>query len=505
MNQKLRQFFVLCLLVAACLPLYCLAQGYTPETVPNPKEQRSSHYVSNPDDILSTVAVSQIDSMLGALEDSTTAQVAVVCVNSIGEAVPKDFATTLFRKWGLGYKEKNNGLLILLVNDQHRIEMETGYGLEGVLPDAICKRIQTQNMIPLFKVGDFDRAMVAGVAEVIRILTMPEAQREIYDDSKYMPAPYTGLSGGGVMVLCIYFGVFLCLVKLFTLWFRSSDATTTAIEQAISKSRWKRDVWGIFLTLIMPMLLGAVFIQLRDRGMMPGWQMLLCLYGYMCLVLWEARLRRLIKFNELFGKMTDQQQYDRWKLAMSTGWFKAMLFPLPFWLIRREDKQWLDRLRNRPRRSAEGYDLTKVAEPEENPFLTEYQQVEQRLKTVDYDVWHNQAHNVTQAIGYENLKDKTYTRCRKCYSRALHLTDTSVVTKSTLEREGRSIKKYVCEACGHHEETAHVIARLTVSSASSSSSSSSGSSYSSSSSYSGGSSSSWGGGSSGGGGSGSSW
>lgn len=91
-----------------------------------------------------------IDSILSRLEDSTNAQVAVVALQSIGDALPKDFANALFKKWGIGYAGKDNGLLILFVFDQRRVEFETGYGLEGLLPDATCGIIQREKMLPAF-------------------------------------------------------------------------------------------------------------------------------------------------------------------------------------------------------------------------------------------------------------------------------------------------------------------------------------------------------------------
>ena len=77
-----------------------------------------------------------------------------------------DFAHRLLNEWGVGKKGKNNGLVILLVTDQRCIQFYTGYGLEGDLPDAICKRIQTRDMIPYLKDGNWDAGMVAGVRAV---------------------------------------------------------------------------------------------------------------------------------------------------------------------------------------------------------------------------------------------------------------------------------------------------------------------------------------------------
>lgn len=126
---------------------------HTVESIPNPKTSYGG-LVSNPDNVLSASAVSTINQLLLALEDSTTAQVAVAVVNSIGDEVPGDFRTQLFRYWGIGQQENNNGLLILLVMDQRRMEFEVGYGLEGILTDAVCKRIQEEYMVLLLKKAD---------------------------------------------------------------------------------------------------------------------------------------------------------------------------------------------------------------------------------------------------------------------------------------------------------------------------------------------------------------
>jgi uncharacterized protein len=123
--------------------------GFTPETVPNPKNGGTG-YVSDPDGILEAAAVVQLNQLIAKLEDSSTAQIAVVLVNSIGQENPKDFATRLFNYWGIGQADTDNGLLIFTVMDQHRTEFETGYGLEAVLTDAMCYRIGMQELVPEF-------------------------------------------------------------------------------------------------------------------------------------------------------------------------------------------------------------------------------------------------------------------------------------------------------------------------------------------------------------------
>ncbi|KWR54934.1 beta-propeller domains of methanol dehydrogenase type [Bacteroides stercoris] len=104
--------------------------------------------------------------MLYALEQQTGIETVVAVVPSIGSEDCFDFSHRLLNEWGVGKKGKNNGLVILLVTDQRCIQFYTGYGLEGDLPDAICKRIQTRDMIPYLKDGNWDAGMVAGVRAV---------------------------------------------------------------------------------------------------------------------------------------------------------------------------------------------------------------------------------------------------------------------------------------------------------------------------------------------------
>lgn len=148
-------------------------QSFTPESVPNIKNQNNS-YISDPSNLLEQTTYDQINSELTFLEDSIGSEVALVLLPSIGEAVPKDFAYTLFNLWGIGKKGADNGLLILFVLDQKRVEFETGNGLESVLPDAICKRIITNDMIPSFKNEAYGEGLLKGVMAISSIIQRPE-------------------------------------------------------------------------------------------------------------------------------------------------------------------------------------------------------------------------------------------------------------------------------------------------------------------------------------------
>lgn len=164
----MRKFAILCLLLVCAL--LSLAGTYRPEQVPNVQQMDRRRYVSNPDGILSPGAVARIDSVCASLRERGFAQVAVVAIDDISGGDTFSFAVDLFRSWGVGSAKSNNGLGILLVKDLREIRFVTGGGLEGILPDALCKRIQLNYMLPAFREGDYSAGMVAGVTAAATIL-----------------------------------------------------------------------------------------------------------------------------------------------------------------------------------------------------------------------------------------------------------------------------------------------------------------------------------------------
>ena len=160
--------FICYILFCILIPMALQAEGkaYTINDVPNVRHTNKSYYVSDPEHILSQETVNSINSMLYQLEIKTGVQTAVVVLPSIGDEDPFDFAYSLGRRWGVGKKSKDTGLVLLLVLDQRKIQFATGYGLEGDLTDAICKRIQMKAMVPAFKKNDWDTGMREGVKAI---------------------------------------------------------------------------------------------------------------------------------------------------------------------------------------------------------------------------------------------------------------------------------------------------------------------------------------------------
>ena len=166
--EVMKKITILCLLLACALPAF--AGTYRPEQIPNVQRMDRQRYVSDPDGILSAEAVARIDSVCASLRERGLAQVAVVAVDDIAGGDTFSFAVELFRGWGVGSAKSNNGLGILLVKELREIRFVTGGGLEGILPDALCKRIQTTYMLPAFRAGNYSAGMVAGIEAAATIL-----------------------------------------------------------------------------------------------------------------------------------------------------------------------------------------------------------------------------------------------------------------------------------------------------------------------------------------------
>lgn len=153
-------------------------QSYTVETVPDPKKSDRG-FVSDPNNYLTYEEKNKLNQLIIETEEITTAQIAVVILPSIGSEIPKDFAVDLFQHWGIGQSDKDNGLLILTVMDQRRTEFETGYGLEGILPDIVLFRIGTNQVVPYFKKQEYGNGLIAAISKIKTIIENPKVREEI--------------------------------------------------------------------------------------------------------------------------------------------------------------------------------------------------------------------------------------------------------------------------------------------------------------------------------------
>jgi uncharacterized protein len=475
------------------LLLVCyLISGYsqsTVESIPNQKLINNS-YVSNPDGILDASTVAQIDIILKTLEEKSTAQVALVAVRSIGEADIFDFAQQLFVSWGIGSKENDNGLLLLLVQDQHAIRFHTGDGLEGILPDATCKGIQRDYMVPEFKNGDYNAGMLAGIKEIERILTDPAYAEELKKPSEDELSEY-----GAFVVFILAFCAPVFLIIYFTKAINGKFANSKKTEFTLyPEMRMKRWHWLIVFGGIPGIIVALFGLQSTDDSAGLAF---LSLYGYYLLTVFYKLIRTKKVMNRF---LRERDYYQIVEFLRSSQWywfFMALFFPLPFaaYFFYHLMRKRIYRNHSRQCTLCQS-DMQKLDEKADDAYLTKAQQMEETLRAINYDVWQCKSCQATEEWNYPNRSSK-YKECPSCKTSAYHFVSRKTIVSATYSSNGSGEEVHACKFCGKTGKSKYTIAQLVQSS-----SSSSGSSFSSSSSSGGG---SWGGGSSSGGGASSRW
>jgi uncharacterized protein len=521
---------LLFLLLFACKP----TPKFTIDTIPDPMEHHG--YVSNPDHIVNDATTQQLDEQMRKMDQAGTAQVAVVLLNTIGNNVPKDIAHAIFRKWKPGDKEKNNGLVVLLVKDQHRIEMETGYGLEGPLPDVICFRIENEVMIPFFKKDDYDNGMISGMANVENILEHGfESKNENADiDSIWRAADsteayakdsaalandtsmnelsaladsdsttaqdstftdynqaYAGSDDSDVPLILFWYILYI-IFSSFVLAFRRPRNKISTQPNPLTTRLFTRSAGNYFFVLGFPAIELIVYHFVLEKTIRWYTIFLFFYFAWLGYHLYKMFMIHRRMPAQLY-KTGRKDQYEVLEAAWRGSTARAIFFPIPFLLYNAWYKRMLHKIRYAPCTCQQCQQPMELITGNHAHLLNKGQLKEEELKSVQYDVW-TCAQGHSYVVGYENPWSKV-NFCSACKCKTTILDRTDTISRPTTYRNGSGIEHFKCQNCGHDTSVTFVIPKLRPVSTSDSSSSSSSSS-------SGG---SWGGGSSGGGGAGSSW
>lgn len=296
----------------------------------------------------------------------------VVAVDDIGDSDIQDFATELFGKWGIGKRDKDNGLLVLIVKGQRQAVIRTGYGVEGVVPDVVAGRIIRNDMAPYYREGDYDNGTIAAVAHLNKLLTDPEVRDEIASAYANDASARDGSEGN-------LFMVYMCV--------------------------------AIGLTVIMMLFICSRWLSTRR----------------------EDRYERYRKLEEL--KMASMIV-----ACLSIG--IGLIDYLILWMMLKHLRRGKRVCPNCATR------MQLVDEERDNDYLTPAQDTEEKIDSVDYDVWLCPNCSQTEIFPYVN-KSAPYQECPKCHARAARLVDERVIQNPTTRAEGILAKTYVCRNCGN--------------------------------------------------------
>ncbi|MFN8009265.1 MAG: TPM domain-containing protein [Terriglobia bacterium] len=202
----------LCLLGLAFLCLTGLASGQR-HSLPKP-----DHYVSDFARVIDANSSERLESLCQELESKTGAQLAIVTIGSLNGEQVEDFAVKLFQDWGIGKKDKSEGLLLLIAVQDRKSRIEVGYGLEPVITDGISGEI-LRSLRPYFRANQYGEGLYFGASSLAsRVAESKGIQLSAKPPSRgqRMPAQHDSPSMTDLLVPLIFLGIFFLLPLLLS-------------------------------------------------------------------------------------------------------------------------------------------------------------------------------------------------------------------------------------------------------------------------------------------------
>ena len=174
---------------------------------------KPTDYVSDDAHVMSPQAIDQLNHLCGEVDHEAHAQIAVVTIDTLNGEPIEQYAVELEEAWKVGPKGSDRGVIVLLAVKDRRRWIETGYGLEGILPDGKVGEISRQT-VPLLRNNDFDGAMTLAVDEISQIIAQDAGVKlqplTRWGAAQQQPHASVGQIIGGV--------IFLIVVVIFLIW-----------------------------------------------------------------------------------------------------------------------------------------------------------------------------------------------------------------------------------------------------------------------------------------------
>jgi uncharacterized protein len=215
-------------------------------------------FVNDFTNILTAEQKQELQSITSALKQTSGAELGVVVVQTVAPLDSKLYAVKLFEKWGLGEKGKDNGVLLLLALEERRVEIEVGYGLEGVINDALAGRILDTYAVPYFKQGEMGKGLVETAKAISQVVGGEEVP--------LTKAENTGVVTGGGTPFLIYVIVGVIILGLIL---RRGGSIIMGIMGAIWGSQYA-GLFGAIVGALLGLFFGFWGFMFLGRGMGGG-------------------------------------------------------------------------------------------------------------------------------------------------------------------------------------------------------------------------------------------
>lgn len=205
-------FLRLILALLLLLPVPALAQNFPPLT----------GRVVDQADLLTPQQEADLTARLEAVQQSTSRQFVVATVPSLEGREIEEYGYQLGRHWGIGQSEANNGLILLVAPNERKVRIEVGYGLEGIMTDALSHAIIQNDILPRFRENDYPGGILAGSAAIIAQLQAPPeaAEQRALEAANAAASARSGEGSGGGSAFPLLFWI-IVMVAVFVPLLRS--------------------------------------------------------------------------------------------------------------------------------------------------------------------------------------------------------------------------------------------------------------------------------------------
>ncbi|MFA6554741.1 MAG: TPM domain-containing protein [Candidatus Paceibacterota bacterium] len=225
---------------------------------------KSSGFVNDFAGVLKVDDIQLMNSQLSSLEKSFGVEIVVVTIPSLGDEVIETYAIKLFEEWGIGNKDRDNGLLILVAPNDRQARIEVGYGLEGTITDIQSGNIIRNVMIPAFKTGDYSSGTKGAVNAVLAILSNSPDAAAFSSPSNSSKSSGSKVTFELVIFLIFFVGSVLTrlLSKTKSWWLGGVIGAVVGIVAGL--------IWGFFFTgitaIIIFTMLGLIFDYIVSKN-----------------------------------------------------------------------------------------------------------------------------------------------------------------------------------------------------------------------------------------------
>ncbi len=165
-----------------------------------------SGHVNDYANLLSSNTVAELEAALKAHEDSTSNQVVVLLIPSLGGEALEEYSIRVVETWKLGRADKDNGVLLLIARNDRKMRIEVGNGLEGNLPDITCGRIIRNEIVPRFKADDYEGGVRNGVHAILAAIAGAYTASDVEEEAAQPDWKFR----------LMFFGIFMLVVGVFT-------------------------------------------------------------------------------------------------------------------------------------------------------------------------------------------------------------------------------------------------------------------------------------------------